>query len=63
LAETEKLSTFNAHDDRVANAFTFRNACRRGQHCIIPASATTRGGKCSGWRGEPGLCHARTARL
>ncbi|TQJ94033.1 SOS response-associated peptidase family protein [Achromobacter sp. SLBN-14] len=26
LAGAEKLSTFNARDDRVANAFTFRNA-------------------------------------
>ncbi|WP_231940072.1 SOS response-associated peptidase family protein [Bordetella trematum] len=39
LAGAEKLSTFNARDDRVANAFTFRNAWRRAQHCIIPADA------------------------
>ncbi|WP_232826099.1 SOS response-associated peptidase family protein [Bordetella trematum] len=39
MAGAEKLSTFNARDDRVANAFTFRNAWRRAQHCIIPADA------------------------
>lgn len=39
LAGPENLSTFNARDDRVANAFTFRNAWRRAQHCIIPADA------------------------
>lgn len=39
LAGAEKLSTFNARDDRVANAFTFRNAWHRVQHCIIPADA------------------------
>lgn len=39
LAAAEKLSTFNARDDRVANAFTFRNAWRRAQHCVIPADA------------------------
>ncbi len=39
LVGAEKLSTFNARDDRVANAFTFRNAWRRAQHCIIPADA------------------------
>ncbi|PPA73823.1 DUF159 family protein [Achromobacter spanius] len=39
LAGAEKLSTFNARDDRVANAFTFRSAWRRAQHCIIPADA------------------------
>ncbi|MGN6454934.1 MAG: SOS response-associated peptidase [Achromobacter mucicolens] len=39
LAGAEKLSTFNARDDRVANAFTFRNAWRRAQHCVIPADA------------------------
>ncbi|MNK95721.1 hypothetical protein D3C87_1159700 [compost metagenome] len=39
LDKAAKLSTFNARDDRVANAFTFRNAWRRAQHCIIPADA------------------------
>ncbi|MNX11329.1 hypothetical protein D3C86_410890 [compost metagenome] len=39
LAAAEKLSTFNARDDRVATAFTFRNAWRRAQHCVIPADA------------------------
>ncbi|WP_447922281.1 SOS response-associated peptidase [Achromobacter aegrifaciens] len=39
LAAAEKLSTFNARNDRVANAFTFRNAWRRAQHCVIPADA------------------------
>lgn len=39
LPGAEKLSTFNARDDRVANAFTFRNAWRRAQHCVIPADA------------------------
>lgn len=39
LVGAEKLSTFKARDDRVANALTFRNAWRRAQHCIIPADA------------------------
>lgn len=39
LGGAEKLSTFNARDDRVANSFTFRNAWRRAQHCVIPADA------------------------
>ncbi len=39
LPSAEKLATFNARDDRVANAFTFRNAWRRAQHCVIPADA------------------------
>ncbi len=37
LAGALKLATFNAHDDRVTNSFTFRNAWRRAQHCIISA--------------------------
>ena len=39
LVGAEKLATFNARDDRVANAFTFRTAWRRAQHCVIPADA------------------------
>ncbi|MNV16772.1 hypothetical protein D3C71_1075410 [compost metagenome] len=39
LAGAEKLATFNARDDRVSYAYTFRNAWRRAQHCIIPADA------------------------
>jgi putative SOS response-associated peptidase YedK len=39
LEDAENLSTFNARDDRVSYAFTFRNAWRRAQHCIIPADA------------------------
>ena len=34
-----KLSTFNARDDRVAKSFTFGEAWRRAQHCIIPIEA------------------------
>ncbi len=39
LEKALKLSTFNARDDRVAASFTFSNAWRRGQHCIVPAEA------------------------
>ncbi|MNU43068.1 hypothetical protein D3C71_318440 [compost metagenome] len=39
LDGAEKLATFNARDDRVSYAYTFRNAWRRSQHCIIPADA------------------------
>lgn len=39
LEGAEKLATFNARDDRVSCAYTFRNAWRRAQHCIIPADA------------------------
>ena len=34
-----KLSTFNARSETAATSFTFGNAWRRGQHCIIPADA------------------------
>lgn len=34
-----KLSTFNARSESVAKSFTFGNAWRKGQHCIIPADA------------------------
>lgn len=34
-----KLSTFNARSETAAKSFTFGNAWRRGQHCIIPADA------------------------
>jgi len=37
LADALKLSTFNSRTDRVTRSFTFGNAWRRGQHCIIPA--------------------------
>lgn len=39
LAKAEKLSTFNARSETVAKSFTFGNAWRKGQHCIIPADA------------------------
>lgn len=39
LAKAEKLSTFNARSETVARSFTFGNAWRQGQHCIIPADA------------------------
>lgn len=39
LAKAEKLSTFNARSETAAKSFTFGNAWRRGQHCIIPAEA------------------------
>lgn len=38
-AKQLKLSTFNARDDRVVKAFTFSEAWRRAQHCIIPVEA------------------------
>jgi putative SOS response-associated peptidase YedK len=34
-----KLSTFNARSESVAKSFTFGGAWRRGQHCIVPATA------------------------
>lgn len=37
--EMPKLSTFNARSETVAKSFTFGNAWRRAQHCIIPAEA------------------------
>jgi putative SOS response-associated peptidase YedK len=39
LAKAEKLSTFNARSETAATSFTFGNAWRRGQRCIIPAEA------------------------
>lgn len=39
LPQAEKLSTFNSRSDRVARSFTFGNAWKRGQHCIVPATA------------------------
>ena len=39
LNDAGKLSTFNARDDQVARAFTFRGAWQKGQRCIIPAEA------------------------
>ncbi|CAP41339.1 SOS response-associated peptidase [Bordetella petrii] len=39
LARAEKLSTFNARSETAAKSFTFGNAWRRGQHCIVPAEA------------------------
>lgn len=58
FAGAEKLSTFNARDDRVANAFTFRNAWRRAQHCVIPADATFE----PDWKSGKGNRHAVHAR-
>lgn len=34
-----KLSTFNARSETAPTSFTFGNAWRRGQHCVIPAEA------------------------
>lgn len=34
-----KLSTFNARSETAAKSFTFGNAWRKGQRCIIPAEA------------------------
>lgn len=39
LPDALKLSTFNARTDRVAKSFTYGNAWRRAQHCIVPAAA------------------------
>ena len=39
LDKAGKLSTFNARSETAAKSFTFGNAWRRGQHCIIPAEA------------------------
>ena len=39
LAKAGKLSTFNARSETAAKSFTFGNAWRRGQRCIIPADA------------------------
>jgi len=39
LEKAEKLSTFNARSETAARSFTFGNAWRRGQRCIIPAEA------------------------
>lgn len=39
LDKAGKLSTFNARSETAGKSFTFGNAWRRGQHCIIPAEA------------------------
>jgi len=39
LDRAGKLSTFNARAETAATSFTFGNAWRRAQHCIIPADA------------------------
>ena len=39
LDKAGKLSTFNARSETAAKSFTFANAWRRAQHCIIPADA------------------------
>lgn len=39
LDKAGKLSTFNARSETAAKSFTFSNAWRRGQKCIIPAEA------------------------
>lgn len=39
LTDALKLMTVNARTDRVAKSFTFGNAWRRAQHCIVPAHA------------------------
>ncbi|CUI99962.1 SOS response-associated peptidase [Achromobacter aegrifaciens] len=39
LDKASKLSTFNARSETAGKSFTFGNAWRRAQHCIIPADA------------------------
>lgn len=39
LEKAGKLSTFNARSETAAKSFTFGNAWRRAQRCIIPAEA------------------------
>lgn len=39
LDKAAKLSTFNARSETAAKSFTFGNAWRRAQHCIVPAEA------------------------
>ena len=39
LDKAGRLSTFNARSESAAKSFTFGNAWRRGQHCIVPAEA------------------------
>jgi putative SOS response-associated peptidase YedK len=39
LDKVGKLSTFNARSETAPKSFTFGNAWRRAQHCIIPADA------------------------
>ena len=39
LDKAGKLSTFNARSETAAKSFTFGNAWRRGQKCIVPAEA------------------------
>lgn len=39
LEKAGKLSTFNARSETAAKSYTFGNAWRRGQHCIVPAEA------------------------
>lgn len=46
LDEAGKLSTFNSRGEMAAKSFTFGNAWRRAQHCIIPANAIFK----SDWR-------------
>lgn len=39
LARAKELRTFNARSETVARSYTFENAWRRGQRCIVPAEA------------------------
>lgn len=39
LDKAGKLSTFNARSETAPRSFTFSNAWRRAQHCIIPADS------------------------
>lgn len=39
LDRAGKLSTFNARAETASTSFTFGNAWRRAQHCIVPADA------------------------
>lgn len=40
LDKADKLSTFNARSETAPKSFTFGNAWRPGQYCIIPADAS-----------------------
>ena len=56
-----KLSTFNARVESVAKSFTFGDAWKRWQHCIVPVDAFT---SLTGERARPCVpgSHGRTTR-
>lgn len=47
LDKAGKLSTVNARSETAAKSYTFGNAWRRAQHCIIPADAIFEPGQAS----------------